>query len=102
MKFVTLVAAAAAMALASGSAIAQQAGSHNPAVKNSTTHMVAAPAKGHNSFTESQARKRIAKAGYTGVGALTKNDNGVWMGAGTKGGKSVNIGLDYKGNVTVQ
>ena len=103
MKFGLLAISAAAIALASGGAVgAQQAGSHNPAVKDSHPHAMAAPAKGRNSFTEGQARKRLAKAGYTGVGALTKDANGVWMGTAMKGGQQANIGLDYKGNITVR
>lgn len=95
--------AAAAGLLATG-AIAQnaQSGSHNPVVKDSSVHKVAAPAKGHSSFTESQAKGRIAKAGYTGVGDLTKTDDGIWQGSAMKGGKSVAVSLDYKGNITAR
>ena len=76
-------------------------GSHNPAVKSAAVHTTAMPATGRNSFTQAQARGRIAKDGYTGVSALTKDANGVWRGTATKGGAKVNVGLDYKGNVTV-
>ena len=98
MKRTMLV--ATAMLLAT-SAVAQneQAGSHNPAVKDSTAHAVPAPAKGHSSFTEKQAKGRIAKAGYTDVSDLKKTDLG-WQGTATKDGKSVSITLDYKGNIT--
>ncbi len=99
MRLLTL--AVAALALTTATAVsAQQAGSHNPAAKDSDPHMMSAPAKGANSFTEDQARKRLAKAGYSGVGALTKDANGVWMGMGTKNGKSMTVGLDFKGNIT--
>jgi hypothetical protein len=93
---------AAVAALAGTAALAQdgQAGSHNPAVKDSKVHHVAAPAKGHSSFTEGQAKGRIAKAGYTDIGDLTKTDAGLWQGHAMKGGKSVTVTLDYKGNVT--
>jgi len=96
-----LVAAAAALLVAAPS-LAQQAGSHNPAIKDSSAHGVAAPAKGANSFTRGQATKRLAKAGYTGITGLTKDSDGVWMATATKDGKSVQVGLDYKGNVTVR
>jgi uncharacterized membrane protein YeaQ/YmgE (transglycosylase-associated protein family) len=94
---------AAAGLLATG-AVAQdaQSGSHNPALKDSSVHKVAAPAKGHSSFTESQAKGRIAKAGYTGVGDLKKTDAGIWQGSATKDGKNVTVSLDYKGNVTAR
>jgi len=93
---------AAVAALAGTAALAQdgQAGSHNPAVKDSKVHHVAAPAKGHSSFTEGQAKRRIAKAGYTDIGDLTKTDAGLWQGRAMKGGKAVTVTLDYKGNVT--
>lgn len=101
MKLIILAAMAASLGTG---AIAQdgQAGSHNPAVKNSHVHAVAAPAKGHSSFTESQAKGRIAKAGFTGIGDLTKTDAGIWQGTAMKDGKSVTVMLDYKGNVTAK
>ena len=99
MKICLAAIAAAALATC---AIAQdaQSGSHNPAIKDSTVHAVSAPAKGHSSFTEKQAKGRIAKAGYTRIGELTKTDAGLWRGSALKGGKSVTVSLDYKGNVS--
>lgn len=90
--------------LASG-AIAQtdtHANAHNPAVKDSDAAHVAAPAAGSNSFTEDQARGRIAKAGFGSITALAKDKDGVWRGKATQGGKSVNVALDYKGNVSTR
>lgn len=99
MKFIILAGLALALAPA---AIAQsgQAGSHNPAIKDNDVHAVAAPAKGHSSFTESQAKGRIAKAGFTKVGDLKKTDDGLWQGSASKHGRQVMVMLDYKGNVT--
>ncbi len=57
------------------------------------------PAKGANSFTKSQARRRIQKKGYSHVTGLAKDQDGVWRGTAQKGGQSINIWLDYKGNV---
>lgn len=94
------VSAAALLATGAG-AQSPQAGSHNPAIKNGAPHAIAAPAKGANSFTESQARGRFAKAGYTGVTKLTKHD-GLWQGAAMKHGKRATVMLDYKGNVTAR
>ncbi len=62
----------------------------------------AAPVPGANSFTEEQAKKRIADAGFTGVSALTKDDKGVWRGSATKDGKTVQVAVDYQGNVVSQ
>lgn len=75
--------------------------SHNPAVKDSAARGVTAPARGRNSFTQGQAKKRLAKAGYM-VSALTKDANGAWTGTATKDGQSVTVMLDYKGNVTTR
>ena len=71
----------------------------NPAVKDSTPHKMTTATRGRNSFTERQARKRLVKAGYV-VSSLTKDADGVWTGSATKGGKTVNVGLDFKGNVS--
>lgn len=93
---------AGAIALLATSAFAQdaQTGSHNPAVKDSKVHAVDAPAKGHSSFTEDQAKGRIGKAGYTNVADLKKTDEGTWQGTAMKDGKNVAVTLDYKGNVS--
>ena len=58
-----------------------------------------APFKGANSFTENQAKDRIIAAGFGTVSALTKDDDGIWRGTAMKDGKSVNVAVDYKGNV---
>ena len=101
MKLIIMAAMAAGIV---APALAQdaQAGSHNPALKDSKVHTVAAPAKGHSSFTEGQAKGRIAKAGFTHVSDLTKTDAGIWQGKAMKDGKAVTVMLDYKGNVTAQ
>ena len=100
MKLILL----AAIAAVGTGAYAQdgQAGSHNPAVKDNDVHMVSAPARGHSSFTEGQARSRIAKAGFTGISGLMKTDTGMWQGKAMKDGQSVTVMLDYKGNVSAQ
>ncbi len=101
--FKTLITAAALAALAGSPAAAQsgQAGSHNPAIKDGAPHATAAPARGANSFTAAQARGRFAKAGYTGLSGLNKQD-GLWQGTATKGGRRATVMLDYKGNVTAR
>lgn len=57
---------------------------------------------GANSFTESQAASRMTDAGYTDVTNLKKDDNGIWRAQAKKDGKSVNVGLDFKGNIAPQ
>ena len=59
-----------------------------------------APLKGANSFTEGQAKDRaIGHGGVDAVADLKKDDDGIWRGTGTRGDKTVQIAVDYKGNV---
>ena len=60
------------------------------------------PARGANSFTEGEARRRLESNGFQGVASLTKDDGGVWRGAATKDGQPVQAWLDYKGNTGQQ
>lgn len=58
-----------------------------------------APLKGSNSFTEAQARDRIIAQGMNNVTGLTKDGDGIWRGTAQQAGKSVQVAVDYKGNV---
>jgi len=58
-----------------------------------------APLKGSNSFTEGQAKDRALSHGLTDVGALKKDDDGIWRGAAQQDGKPVEVAVDFKGNV---
>lgn len=60
------------------------------------------PESGANSFTEDQARGRIADRGFTDVNGLKLDDQSVWRGTATKGGKTYEVSLDYKGDVFAQ
>jgi len=60
------------------------------------------PLAGANSFTEGQARDRIAKAGFEDVQQLKKDDQGIWRGQAKKAGQQVSVALDYRGNVVQQ
>jgi hypothetical protein len=108
MKNLTFLAAGLALgmastALAQGQApMADPSASANPAVKSPSAVEGAALAKGHNSFTLGQAKRRIEKAGYTAVSGLALDSDGIWQGQATKDGQSVHVGLDYKGNVAAQ
>lgn len=57
---------------------------------------------GANSFTETQVRERFGRMGFGEVKDLRKDDTGIWRGTAQHAGKSVSIGLDYKGNVAAQ
>jgi hypothetical protein len=62
-----------------------------------------APLKGANSFTEGQAKDRaIAHGNVDSVANLKKDDDGIWRGTGTQAGKTVEIAVDYKGNVVTK
>jgi hypothetical protein len=73
-------------------------GENNPPVAT-TTDNADQPAKGANSFTKGQARNRIVKMGFSKVTSLSKDKDGVWRGSAQKDGQSVDVWLDYKGNV---
>jgi hypothetical protein len=73
-------------------------GNDNQAVVTTGTN-ADQPAKGKNSFTRREAQKRITSKGYAGVANLAKDQDGVWRGTATKDGQSVQVWLDYKGNV---
>lgn len=105
MKTIILVAAffgASALSAFAQQAPAANPGGDTPAVATPDTKNSTAPVEGANSFTEAQAKERIEKAGYTGVKDLKKDDKGVWMASGMKGGKAMAIALDYQGNVVVK
>jgi hypothetical protein len=61
-----------------------------------------APLKGANSFTEGQAKDRALSHGLSDVGALKKDGDGIWRGPATQDGKSVEVAVDFKGNVVPQ
>ena len=72
----------------------------NAPVKRTHTVNDGTARRGRNSFTERQARGHIERAGFTGVTGLTKGQDGVWRGQAMKNGASVEVGMDFKGNVT--
>jgi hypothetical protein len=73
-------------------------GAVNADANTSSTNVAAAS----NSFTESEARGHIEHAGYSDVTGLAKTSDGLWIGQAKKGGKTVNVAVDFKGAVTSQ
>ncbi|HBF28830.1 PepSY domain-containing protein [Rhizobium sp.] len=73
-----------------------------PAITTPDSKNATAPVAGANSFTETQAKERMEKAGYSNVMGLKKAEDGVWMASGTKDGQVVAIALDYQGNVVTK
>jgi hypothetical protein len=90
------------MASAQSMPKADKDASSNPALKHMDVGKTKDPAQGANSFTEAQARSRIAKAGYAHISALKKDDDGLWQGMAIKDGKSIHVALDYKGDVSAK
>ncbi|HEX3861095.1 MAG TPA: hypothetical protein VHY35_05330 [Stellaceae bacterium] len=94
-----------ALAFAATGAMAQtppaQNGPGNSAVntQNSPNRQADAPVKGSNSFTETEAKSRIAKQGFTDISDLKKDSAGVWRGHAMKAGQRVDVSLDFQGNV---
>ena len=80
---------------------AAAAGDNNQAVATTSAN-APQPARGKNSFTTGEARRRIERQGYASVVDLKKDTQGVWRGTGTKAGAQVAVWLDYKGNVGQQ
>lgn len=74
----------------------------NNAVNTAPANNSGAPVPGANSFTEGQARDRIAEKGFTQVNALSLDSKGVWRGKAMKNGQSVDVSMDYQGNVVPQ
>jgi hypothetical protein len=102
----TTIAIALVLGLAGGGALAQvpaaKEGPQNSASNPSNSkHRPAAtgPVKGSNSFTEGEARSRIEDKGFSNIGALKKDDDGIWRGRAMMGGQQVDVALDYQGNV---
>jgi hypothetical protein len=102
-----IIYAAALFGASALSAVAQTApaattNGNTPAVATPDSKNTTAPVEGANSFTESQAKSRIEKAGYADIKDLKKDDKGIWMASGMKDGKPVMIALDYQGNVVAK
>ena len=74
----------------------------NNAVNTAPANNSGAPVAGANSFTEGQARDRIQEKGFTQVNALSLDSKGVWRGKAMKNGQSVDVSMDYQGNVVPQ
>ena len=80
---------------------AAAAGNSNQAVATTTAN-APQPAKGANSFSEGEARRRIESGGYATVANLKKDGDGIWRGDAMKNSAKVAVWLDYKGNIGQQ
>ena len=92
-------------AVGAGSALAQTtpptSSTTPPAVATSgPNNTTAAPVAGANSFTMAQAQTRLTDHGFTQVSELMKDAKSVWRGHAMKDGKTVDVAVDYQGNIT--
>lgn len=74
----------------------------NPAVDTANSSAEAALTPGANSFTEAQAREAIEKQGYTDIGPLTQNADGIWSAPAKREATQTTVSVDYKGVVTAK
>jgi hypothetical protein len=71
----------------------------NPAVKTTEGNTATAPVAGANSFTEGEAKSWIEGRGFTNVTQLRKDEQGIWRGKAQRNGTTVDVALDFQGNV---
>jgi len=89
-------------AMAAGGAVSPPPANGNEAINADGNTADASQSPASNSFTEGQARGHIEKAGYSDVTALVKTPDGLWTGKATKGGKTTEVSVDFKGAVTAK
>ena len=102
MRLLLILAASAAL-LSTASAQQRPANpdANTPAVNTpNSPPNPGAPVAGANSFTEGQAKSRLETNGYSNVSELAKDQQGVWRGKASKGGKTMDVSVDFQGNVT--
>ena len=93
----SMVAPAATTGAATTTPLAAMPSAVTTSGSNTTT---AAPLAGANSFTMAQAQTRLKDNGFTQVSELVKDANSVWRGQAMKDSKTVDVAVDYKGNIT--
>lgn len=111
MSFHSMICSAAALAMTTALAApctaqerpaASDSAPGNPAVKSPDAITWGDLAKGHNSFTATQAMRRLEKAGYRHVRHLKLDADGLWQADAKMNDQAVHVALDYKGNVAEQ
>ena len=97
----TMAPAATAGTTPPASTMAPATATVSPAVPtNGVNTAPGAPAAGANSFTMAQAQTRLKDHGFTQVSELVKDDKSIWRGHAMKDGKTMDVAVDYKGNIT--
>ncbi len=82
-----------------GPVVSSSEAPRNPAIDTENTATTEPLTPGASSFTEGQARAAIEKQGYTDIGPLTQDAQGVWSATATKDGAQTRVSVDYKGAV---
>ena len=72
----------------------------NEAIDTTANAEPGAPFAGANSFTEGQALSRLAEMGYVNPMDLRQGEDGIWRGKAQKEGQTVDVAVDFQGNVT--
>jgi hypothetical protein len=89
-------------AMDAGGAVSPPSSPQNDPINTDTNKGEATQTPGSSSFTEAQARGHIENAGYTSVSGLTKTPDGMWSGSAQKGGKTMQVSVDFKGAVSAK
>jgi hypothetical protein len=99
---VMAVGALVAGGIADAGPVSPPSSAQNDAVNTDTNKSEKAQTPGSTSFTKAQAKGHIENAGYTDVSGLKKTSQGFWTGMAKKGGKPVQVSVDYKGAVSAK
>ncbi|CAO4138462.1 hypothetical protein LPLAFNJD_LOCUS197 [Methylorubrum aminovorans] len=57
---------------------------------------------GANSFTAAQVRARLAEMGFPEVADLHLDGQGIWRGRAQHAGRTLSVGMDYRGEVAAE
>lgn len=57
---------------------------------------------GANSFTAAQVRARLAEMGFPEVADLHLDGQGIWRGRAQHVGRTLSVGMDYRGEVAAE
>ncbi|OHV17162.1 hypothetical protein BK022_07355 [Methylorubrum extorquens] len=57
---------------------------------------------GANSFTAAQVRARFAEMGFADVDDLQLDGQGIWRGRAEHAGRTLSVGMDFRGNVAAE
>jgi hypothetical protein len=98
--FLRQVLMTAALCAPAAAALAQSSDAPPPApTLPPSANRSAVPVPGDNKIPESEAKSKLESAGYGDVQNLHLDADGIWRGLAVKQGKSVDVSVDYQGNI---